>query len=242
MARLDKVMFYNYYNLGLPSNPMERKLDEIKEKILELIISLEQNDEVRKQFHEFGKKQILLTGQIAELAHMIKNGQGQISQQAIAQILNTQKQLVRAQKTQYSISGNCPQAKSRDYTAIGAILINVPVRDTQTLGSGVYGVYADNQCIVYERTTGYAGPRFFSSEQLLRISSMGRYFKSKNNYLEIKAVAYHPKDHSIIISGCDADSIMHANMKGMHSDKIFAEGRVLLIPAFGQRSKGERGQ
>ena len=230
MAKLNEVTYYNYYNLELPNEPMERELDEIKEKILELIITLERNDEVRKQLQEFGKKQTLLSKQIAKLAHVIRNGRGQISEQAVVQLLNTQEQLVRTQKTQYSISANCPQAESRDYATIGAVLIRVPVPGTQILRSGTYGVYAENHCIVYERTTVHAGPRFFSSIQLLQNSSMGRYFRSNDNYLEIKAVAYHPEDHSIIISGCDADSIMHANIKGMHPGKIFAEGRVLLIP------------
>lgn len=227
MAKLNEVTYYNYYNVGLPDEPIKEELAEITRKILELTVSLERNDEVRKRLQDIGKKQTLLSKDLAKLAKLIKKGRAQISEQAVVQVLNSQKHLLRAQKIPYSISATCRQAESRDYSAIGAVLIGVP---TRILRSGTYGIYADNQCLVYKRTTGNAGPRVFSSMELLRESSIGHYFRLKDNYLEIKAIDYHAEDHSIIVSKCHADCIMYANTRGMHPDKIFTEGRVLLIP------------
>ena len=48
--------------------------------------------------------------------------------------------------------------------------------------------------------------------------------------LDIKALAFHSEDHAIIVSNCDADAFMYANMRGESPDKIFAEGRVVVVP------------
>lgn len=224
MARLNEVTYYKYYNLGLPDEPIERKLDEIKGKILELVVSLERNDEVRKRLQKIDTKQKLLEDQLISLTKVVKDGKGRLSERPIAMLLATQRRLLRAMKIRYIPQ---PPFKPIPCPAIGAILIRVP---SQSLDSGIYGVYAENQCIVYEKTESCAGPCLFKSMQRLLDSSMGRYFRSKDNYLEIKAIDYHPEDHSIIISGCDADFLMYANMRGMHPDKIFAEGRVVLFP------------
>ena len=198
--------------------------------LLKLILGLERNKEARRRLQVIGKKQTLLSERLKTLARHIKNGRGQISKQAVFQVLDAQKRILRTQEAQYAISANCPQSESADYATKGAILVRVPVRSTQILKTRHYKIFSENQCLIYKRTKAYEGPQFFRSMDTLRSGNLGRYFKSRNHYLEIQALTYHPEDHSVIVSLCDADAVMYANSKGMHPDKIFVEGRVVLIP------------
>lgn len=230
-AKLDEVAIRNYYDLGPPEGAHREKLETIERKILELAIKLERNQELRERMKQMEMQQLASNQRLAELASAIRQeGSRRASRQSVLKVLHYQKQMLRAMKHPYLVSNSCEQSNSRSYDAIEAVLIRVPVEDGRGFRTGEYGVYADNQSMVYEKSGQNRGPRWFGSMDLLKKSTLGRYFRSKNRFLDIRAVAYHPEDHAIIISGCDADAVMLANIRGSNPNRIFAEGRVVLVP------------
>jgi hypothetical protein len=224
MNRLRALNTYPYVQLSPHS--LKKDITDIRRVILKMALDMEESPKLRARLKTLAQEQHVLKGQLAALAKQVKEGKGRISIQAL---LATQQQLLRALKTPYLLSGGCRAVEARDFSAVRAVLITIPNKGTQRIRSGSYAIYGENQRLIYEQTKDDPGPRVFSSLSLLKMSSLGRYFRSSEQYLKIEAIDYHPEDRAVILSQCDADAILHANAEGETPNAIFSQGRVVLI-------------
>jgi hypothetical protein len=228
--RLGRIRAQGYYDLGPVGETARSELKTIERGLLELARKMEANDEVKERLLKLENEVAASSEELLRLARSIAAGQGRISESSVRMLLDYQKQMLRTKKAPYLISRRCPAAEQRAYGDIKAALIRVPLGAGDVLTTGRYSIFAENQRIVYPHGTLIGRPRFFSSTALLRRSSLGDLFQSGQDYLDIEALAFHSEDRAIIISNCDADALMYANMRGESPDKIFAEGRVVVVP------------
>ena len=228
--RLGRIRAQGYYDLGAAGQTVRTQLQTIEQGLLELARKMEANDEVKERLLRLEKQFSASSDELLHLARSIEAGQGRISESSVRMILSYQKQMLRAKKAPYLISRRCPAVEQRAYGEIKAALIRVPLAVGEALTTGRYAIFAENQRIVYPLGAFSGRPRFFSSTALLRRSSLGQLFQSGQDYLDIEALAFHTEDHAIIVSNCDADALMYANMRGQSPDKIFAEGRIVVVP------------
>ncbi len=228
--RLGRIRDEGYYDLGSPGETAATELKTIEQGLLELARKMEANEEVKERLLKLENEVATSSNEILRLARSIETGRGRISESSVRTILDYQKQMLRAKKAPYLISRRCPAAEQRAYGAIKAALIRVPLVAGDVLTIGSYSIFAENQRIVYPHGAFVGRPRFFSSTALLKRSSLSELFQSGQDYLEIVALAFHPEDHAIIVSSCDADALMYANMRGESPNKIFAEGRIVVVP------------
>jgi hypothetical protein len=228
--RLGRIRDQGYYDLGRAGETAQSELKTIEQGLLELARKMEANAEVKERLLKLEHEVAASSNKLLRLARSIEAGQGRISESSVRMILDYQKQMLRAKKAPYLISRHCPAAEKGAYGDIKAALIRVPLAAGDVLTTGRYSIFAENQRIVYPHGTLSGRPRFFSSTALLKRSSLGDLFQSGQDYLDIEALAFHPEDHAIIVSKCDADALMYANMRGESPDKIFAEGRIVVIP------------
>ncbi len=228
--RLDQIRAQGYYDLGAARETGQIGLKAIERGLLELARKMEADDEIKERLRKLEEEVAASGDELLRLARSIEAGEGRVSERSVRMILDYQRQLLRAKKAPYLISRQCPAAEQRAYDDIKAALIRVPLAAGEVLSTGRYSIFAENQRIVYPHG-GFAGrPRFFSSTSLLSRSSLGEMFRSGQDYLDIEALAFHPEDGAIIVSNCDADALMYASMRGESPDKIFAEGRIVVVP------------
>jgi hypothetical protein len=228
--RLNRIRAQGYYDFGPICETAQTELKTIERGLLELARKMEANDEVKERLLKLENEVAASSDELLRLTRSIEAGQGRISESSVRMILDYQKQMLRAKKAPYLISRQCPAAEERAYDDIRAALIRVPLAAGDGLSTGRYTIFAENQRIVYPHGTFTGRPRFFSSTALLGRSSLGEMFRSGQDYLDIEALAFHPEDRSIIVSNCDADALMYANMRGESPDKIFAEGLIVVVP------------
>ena len=227
---LRRIRAQGYYDVGAACESTQTDLKAIERGLFELARKMEANEEVKERLRKLETEVAASNEELLRLAGSIEAGRGRISETAVRMILDYQKQILRAKRVPYLISRQCDVAEQRTYDHIRAALIRVPLAASDALWSGRYSIFAENQRIVYPHGTFTGRPRFFSSTALLERSSLGEWFRTRQDYLDIEAPAFRAEDRSIIISNCDADALMYANMRGESPDRIFAEGRIVVVP------------
>jgi len=231
MAALDKIAFYSYFEIPRPNNMIVERLDEIEHRIMDLVAMEDIGKDILQRLKSTEIKQVLFDSELRRLSKSVQSGYGRISQASVERLLSYAARSIRSIKCQYLLSNACDSSGEINFKKIGAVLIRVPVQNTQKLNIGNYGIYAVNQCLLYEKTKYHRGPKVARSLERIKKGGLKKYFVNKINFLDIMAVAYHPDERAVIIEKCDADAIINANNQGMITKPdIFTEGRVVLVP------------
>jgi len=214
---LNQIKKHTYYEIPATD------INEIRLLLMKIATNISSYKELSKLVNKLLKEHENLKKELNNIALNISHGRGKISQNLIEYL----KTVLRACEIPYS-PRRCPQADNFDYSAIGAVLIKVPVKELSP--GSIYKIYAEDQTIVYRRNRLYPGPRVFNSMSDLKKSSISKFLKNKKNYLRISALKFYPSDNAIIISFCDANRVINAHKRGMNSGLIFKKGLIVLIP------------